>query len=69
MSNLLKLGGYWRIGLLTGSILLAALATTPRLLAGAWLGYRVNPVMPKRAFELRLITIAVVGSIRLLLSG
>jgi uncharacterized membrane protein YfcA len=67
VSNVLKLGGYWQIGLLTGPILLAALATTPLLVAGAWLGYRVNRVIPRRAFELVLIAIAIAGSVRLLL--
>jgi uncharacterized protein len=68
VSNVLKLGAYWRIGFLSPSILLAALAAAPLLLAGAWLGYRVNRVLPRRVFELVLIAIAVAGSIRLLLS-
>jgi uncharacterized membrane protein YfcA len=67
LSNVVKLAGYWRIGFLSSRILLAALAATPALVLGAWLGYRVNRVLPRRAFELALIGIAVAGSIKLLL--
>jgi uncharacterized membrane protein YfcA len=69
ISNVVKIGGYWRIGFLTGPILLAALLATPLLVAGGWLGYRVNRVLPRRAFEFVLIGIAVAGSLRLLLGG
>jgi uncharacterized membrane protein YfcA len=68
VSNILKLGAYWRVGFLDGGILLAALATAPLLVIGAWLGYRVNRLLPRRAFELALIAIALAGSLRLLLA-
>lgn len=67
VSNVLKLVGYWTIGFLTPAILLAAVLSTPILVAGAWLGYRVNRVLPRRAFEVALIAISVAGSLRLLL--
>jgi len=38
------------------------------LLLGAWLGYRLNQVLPRRAFELSLLTIAIAGALRLLLA-
>lgn len=58
----------WRIGFVDGRILLAALAMTPVLVAGAWLGVRANRRLPRRAFELILVAIAIAGSLRLLLS-
>ncbi len=67
VTNLVKLGGYWEIGFLTGRILLAAVIATPALVLGAWLGFRVNQSLPRRAFELVLIAIAIAGSIKLLL--
>lgn len=66
VSNVLKLVGYWAIGFLTPAILLAAVASTPLLVAGAWLGYRVNRLLPRRWFEVALIGISVAGSVRLL---
>jgi uncharacterized membrane protein YfcA len=67
-SDVFKLAGYWRIGFLDGNLLLAAVAALPFLVAGAWLGVRVNRRLPRRAFELALIAIAVGGSLRLLLA-
>lgn len=67
LTNVVKLLGYWRIGFLTGPILVADLLALPLLLAGAWLGYRVHRVLPRRAFELALIAIALAGAARLLL--
>ena len=69
VADVFKLAGYWHIGFLSRSILIAALAAVPCLLAGAWLGYRVNRVLPRRAFELVLIGIAIAGALRLLLGG
>jgi uncharacterized membrane protein YfcA len=68
VTNVLKLASYWTIGLLTGTIMAAALAASPLLLLGTWLGYRVNRWLPRRWFELALIAIAVAGSTRLLLT-
>lgn len=66
-ANALKFLGYWRIGFLTPEILLAALLSLPWLVLGAWLGYRVNRVLPRRAFELAIVVIALAGAARLLL--
>jgi uncharacterized membrane protein YfcA len=67
LPNALKLAGYWSIGFLTASILAAAALAVPLLFAGAWLGYRVNQRLPRRAFELALVIIALAGAFRLLL--
>lgn len=69
VSNLLKVAGYWHIGFLDRPILLAALLAVPLLALGSWVGYRVNQRLPRRAFALVLIGIAMLGSLRLLLSG
>lgn len=67
LPNALKLAGYWSIGFLTWPIVAAAALAVPLLFAGAWLGYRVNQRLPRRAFELALVTIAIAGAFRLLL--
>jgi uncharacterized protein len=67
LPNALKLGGYWSIGFLTASIIAAAALAVPLLFVGAWLGYRVNQRLPRRAFELTLVVIAIAGALRLLL--
>ena len=69
VSNLLKIAGYWHIGFLDQPILLAALLAVPLLALGSWVGYRVNQRLPRRAFALVLIGIAMLGSLRLLLGG
>jgi uncharacterized membrane protein YfcA len=66
VSNLLKLGAYWKIGFLGGGILGAALIASPFAVAGGWLGYRVNRWMPRRVFELVVIAVSIAGAIRLL---
>lgn len=65
-ANAVKLLGYWRIGFLTRDILLSALLSLPWLVLGVWLGYRVNRVLPRRAFELAIVGIALAGAARLL---
>ena len=68
VADVLKLVGYWRIGFLDAPLVLAALLATPMLALGAWLGVRVNQRLPRRAFELTLVAIAIAGSLRLLLA-
>lgn len=68
VTNLVKLAGYWQIGFLTAPVLLAALAASPLLVGGAWLGYRANRWLPRRWFALALLAIAIAGSLRLLLA-
>jgi uncharacterized membrane protein YfcA len=69
LTNAVKLIGYWQIGFLGWPVLAADLLVLPLLLVGAWLGYRVNRVLPRRAFELALIAIALAGAARLLLGS
>jgi uncharacterized protein len=65
-SDILKLGAYWGIGFLGWPILWASLAATPLLYLGIWLGYRLNRWIPRQAFALVLIAIAILGALRLL---
>jgi uncharacterized membrane protein YfcA len=66
LTNGLKLIGYWQVGFLTARILLAAVLVIPLLALGSWLGFRVGGRLPRRAFELTLLTIAIAGALRLL---
>jgi uncharacterized protein len=68
ISDVAKVGTYAAIGWVTIPLLLATLAATPFLYLGSWLGYRLNARMPRRAFALTLIAIALAGAVRLLLS-
>jgi uncharacterized protein len=65
-TNLMKVILYWRIGFLTREALFLSVLTLPVLLFGAWLGYRLNQAIPRRAFELTLLAIAIIGALRLL---
>lgn len=67
VSNIVKLLGYWRLGFLTGPILVAAVVVTPLVVVGAWAGYRAHRHIPRRAFELTIIAISLIGGARLLL--
>ena len=67
MTNFIKVVLYWNIGVLTPQVLLTDLVAVPILVLGAWLGYRLNRRLPRRAFELALLAIAIAGSLRLLL--
>ena len=68
ISDVAKVGTYAAIGWVTPPLLLATVAATPFLYFGSWLGYRLNARLPRRAFALTLIVIALVGALRLLLS-
>jgi len=67
LTNALKVIGYWQVGFLTGRILLVAVLVIPLLALGSWLGFRVGGRLPRRAFELALLSIAIAGAVRLLL--
>lgn len=67
-TNLVKVILYWKIGFLTPYVLLTDLLALPVVLLGAWLGYRLNRMLPRRAFALALLTIAIAGALRLLLA-
>jgi len=68
MSDVVKVGTYVAIGWVTVPLLIATAAATPLLYLGSWLGYRLNARLPRRAFALTLIVIALAGALRLLLS-
>jgi uncharacterized membrane protein YfcA len=65
-TNLIKVILYWKIGFLTGQALLLDVFALPIVLLGAWLGYGLNRMLPRRAFELTLLVIAIAGAIRLI---
>lgn len=67
VSDVLKVASYAAIGWVTPRLVLATLAATPLLYLGSWLGYRLNARLPRRAFALALIGIALAGALRLLL--
>jgi uncharacterized membrane protein YfcA len=68
MSDVVKVGTYAAIGWVTPPLLIATVAATPFLYIGSWLGYRLNAQLPRRAFALTLVAIALAGALRLLLS-
>ena len=68
LADVLKLAGYWQIGFVSPSLPLASVLGVPSLAVGAWLGFRVNQRLPRRAFEIALVIIAIAGSLRLLLA-
>ena len=68
ISDVAKVCTYAAIGWVTLPLLLATVAATPLLYLGSWLGYRLNARLPRRAFALTLVAIALAGALRLLLS-
>jgi uncharacterized protein len=68
VSDGVKVATYWAIGWVTPALVLATLASTPLLYFGSWLGYRLNAWLPRRAFALGLLGVALAGALRLLLS-
>ena len=68
LSDVVKIGTYAAIGWVTPPLLVATAAATPFLYVGSWLGYRLNARLPRRAFALTLVAIALAGALRLLLS-
>jgi uncharacterized membrane protein YfcA len=68
LSDVVKIGTYAAIGWVTPPLLLATAVATPFLYVGSWLGYRLNARLPRRAFALTLVAIALAGALRLLLS-
>ena len=55
--------------MLHGGTVLTALVGIPLLWAGLRLGAMVHRLLPPRAFNLSILTIALAGSIRLLMAG
>jgi len=67
VANVFKMGAYWGIGFLDGRLLVVSLSMVPLLYAGAWVGFRINAWLPRRAFAVAMIVIAIAGALRLLL--
>jgi uncharacterized membrane protein YfcA len=67
VSDVMKVGTYAAIGWVTPPLILVTVAATPFLYIGSWLGYRLNARLPRRAFALTLVAIALAGALRLLL--
>jgi len=67
-TNLIKVILYWKIGFLTWTALTLDVLALPIVLLGAWLGYSLTRVLPRRAFELTILAIAIAGALRLLLA-
>jgi hypothetical protein len=67
LTNLVKVLLYWRIGFLTRVALMTDVLALPILLLGGWLGFRLNRILPRRAFELAILAIAIASALRLLL--
>lgn len=67
VSDVVKIGTYAVIGWVTPTLLLVTVAAIPCLYLGSWLGYRLNARLPRRAFALTLVAIALAGALRLLL--
>ena len=61
-TNLIRVILYWKIGFLTPLVLVTDVLALPVVLLGAWLGYRLNRVLPRRAFELTILAIAIAGA-------
>ena len=68
VANVFKIAAYVGIGFLDLRLSVIALVMVPLLYAGCWVGFRVNAWLPRRAFGLAMILIAVVGSVRLLMA-
>jgi uncharacterized membrane protein YfcA len=68
VADVAKVGTYWAIGWLSPTLVGAALAATPLLYLGSWLGARLNARLPRRALALSLLAIAIAGAVRLLLA-
>jgi uncharacterized membrane protein YfcA len=67
LSDVMKIGTYWLIGWITPPLVAATLISLPFLYVASWLGYRLNTWLPRRAFALGLVTIAMAGALKLLL--
>jgi hypothetical protein len=67
--NPLRLIAYWNADILTGPVVLATAVAIPLLWAGVRSGAWTQPQLPRRAFNLIILSIALVGSIRLLLTS
>jgi hypothetical protein len=67
--NPMRLGVFWNADILTPAVVTASLIMIPLIWAGVWTGAWLQPKLPQRVFNLSVLTIALVGSLRLLIAG
>ena len=64
--NPLRVAAYWNAGVLSEAVVVATLLAIPMLWAGVRCGVWLQPRMPRRAFNLSVLSIALIGSLRIL---
>jgi uncharacterized membrane protein YfcA len=67
--NPIRMVAYWNADMFTAVVFGASLSMIPLLWVGVRTGAWVQPKLPRKAFNLIVLSIALVGSIRLLLSA
>ncbi len=67
--NPMRVAAYWGAEVLTPSVFGASLVMIPLLWAGVRTGKWLHPRLPQRVFNLSVLTIAFIGSLRLLIAG
>ncbi len=67
--NPMRLGVFWNADILTPAVVTASLIMTPLIWVGVWTGARLQPRLPQRVFNLSVLAIALIGSLRLLIAG
>ncbi len=67
--NPMRVAAYWKAEALTATVFGASLAMTPFLWAGVRTGKWLQPKLPQKAFNLTVLSIALFGSLRLLIAG
>ncbi len=67
--NPIRIAAYWNADILTPSVVSASLVMIPLLWAGVRAGKWLQPRLPRRVFNLSVLSIALVGSLRLLIAG
>jgi hypothetical protein len=65
--NPLRVAAYWNAGVLTESVVFATLMVIPMLWAGVRCGAWLQPRMQRRVFNLCVLSIALIGSLRILI--
>jgi len=66
LSDLLKIGVYWKMKLLTPQMLLLVGWMVPALIAGSFLGYLLHQRIPAGLFEKIILGFVIIVSIRLI---
>jgi uncharacterized membrane protein YfcA len=65
----MRVAAYWSAEVLTPSVFGASMIMIPLLWAGVRTGKWLHPKLPQRVFNLSVLTIALIGSLRLLIAG